>query len=154
MEAKRYSKLGTAPHWMGLIAAPLSVWGGLIAHAALAPGYRLSAELAAWMVIFVTTVLPVHLIAYAITFALMRDRLRLKYPSLIVALFTVIAAVGIAFSRGDNPFQAVFGAWYTPCFVIAYAVAAGRSRSGHADGSHQAWHLHQTDKRKTGARPT
>lgn len=134
MEAKLYSKLGTAPHWMGLIAAPLSVWGGLIAHAAVAPGVRLSAELAAWTVIFVMTILPAHLLAYATTFALMRDRLRVKYPSLVVALFAAIAAVGIAFSRGDNPFQAVFGAWYTPCFVIAYAVAAGRPRSGLGDG--------------------
>lgn len=138
MEEKRYSKLGTAPHWMGLVAAPLSVWGGLIANAALAPGVSLSTGLATWMDVFVMTVLPVHLIAYATTFAFMRDRLRLKYPTLVVALLTSVAAVGIAFSQGGNPFQAVFGAWYTPCFVIAYAVAAGCPSSVQGDGSQKS----------------
>jgi hypothetical protein len=126
MDARRQPSLGTATHWVGLIAVPFSIWFGALAKAALAPDVELSALYAGWMAIFVLTIVPVHVIAYAATFALMRNRLQLRHSTRFVVLLMLLAATGIAFSHASNPFQMVFGAWYTPAYLLAYAVAAGR----------------------------
>lgn len=106
---------------------PISVYAGLLLNAAVSPGLQLSSALAIWMAIFVISIfLPAHLLAFAATYGLLRNRFPAWRACITILFSCVLVAAVIALSGSANPFPLVFS-WATiPLFVIAYAIAAGR----------------------------